>query len=280
MNKIVVVDVETANCDISSICQIGIAVFNYDGILEEKFVSLVNPQTSFDFFNTSIHGIDEDSVKDSPTIQQLEPTIRHYLSLGLVASHSLFDKTALNEAIGNIDMRWLDTTRVVRRTWSDLAYSGYGLKNVCKFLGIKFINHHDALEDAIKAGEVLFEAVKYSNSDIEQIFDSAYKPLSIKPPLKQLSNPNPQGEYFGEILVFTGTLSISRKEAILRANLKGFDVSNTVNKHTNYLVKGLADISKFRGKEMSSKETKALKLIRENHDIIFLSEQDFFKLIN
>ena len=52
------VDVETANADYSSICQIGIAKF-VDGELIERWVSLINPETYFDPFNTSIHGISE-----------------------------------------------------------------------------------------------------------------------------------------------------------------------------------------------------------------------------
>jgi len=39
----VAIDVETANSDMASICQIGIAKFE-NGILVEEWVSLVNPE--------------------------------------------------------------------------------------------------------------------------------------------------------------------------------------------------------------------------------------------
>ena len=46
------------------------------------------------------------------------------------------------------------SARVARRTWAEFARGGYGLKNVCEFLGYDFA-HHDALEDAKAAAQVL-----------------------------------------------------------------------------------------------------------------------------
>jgi DNA polymerase-3 subunit epsilon len=60
----VVIDFETANADLSSICQVGIASF-HDGRLVDTWGSLVNPEDEFDAINVSIHGIDEHQVKDA-----------------------------------------------------------------------------------------------------------------------------------------------------------------------------------------------------------------------
>jgi DNA polymerase-3 subunit epsilon len=51
----VALDVETANADSSSICQIGLATFE-DGCLVDEWSTLVNPEDYFDPFNVSIHG--------------------------------------------------------------------------------------------------------------------------------------------------------------------------------------------------------------------------------
>jgi DNA polymerase III subunit epsilon len=56
----VVLDVETANPDLSSICQIGVATFR-NGAIHNKWQSLINPQ-EFQAINISIHGIDEKAV--------------------------------------------------------------------------------------------------------------------------------------------------------------------------------------------------------------------------
>ena len=61
---------ETANADMASICQIGIAKYA-DGMLVEEWKSYVDPEDYFDGINVSIHGIDESVVKGAPTFSAL-----------------------------------------------------------------------------------------------------------------------------------------------------------------------------------------------------------------
>ena len=68
--KFVTIDFETANADLASICQVGIVTFE-QGKVVETWGSLVNPQDYFDWINVDIHGIDENTVKDAPTFQQI-----------------------------------------------------------------------------------------------------------------------------------------------------------------------------------------------------------------
>ena len=60
--QFVAIDVETANADMGSICQIGLAKF-VDGQLAEEWCTLVDPEDYFDDVNISIHGIDPRMVK-------------------------------------------------------------------------------------------------------------------------------------------------------------------------------------------------------------------------
>ncbi|AWY20089.1 3'-5' exoribonuclease [Moraxella bovis] len=279
MKNFVVIDVETANANLSSICQIGIAVFDGETLIDE-YVSLVNPQTYFDIMNVSIHGIDEADVQHAPTISEIEPIIRQYFAQGVVCSYGSFDRTALDRAIGNIPSVWLDITKVVRRTWDKFAWAGYGLASMSDYLNIELNNHHDALSDAKVAGQVLACAMRETRFDLDGIIKRANQTLTLNYENSRTKlKGNPDGEYYGETLVFTGVLSIPRSEATVLANAKGFDVSPSVNSKTNYLVKGLAEPEKLNGKDMSTKESKALTLIQKGQDIIFLSEEDFFNLI-
>ena len=50
------IDVETANADRASICQIGI-VHVRDGAIHDRWQTLINPEDWFDPWNVSIHGI-------------------------------------------------------------------------------------------------------------------------------------------------------------------------------------------------------------------------------
>ena len=77
--EFVAIDVETANADMASICQIGIAQFK-GGALAEEWKTYVDPQDHFDGINVSIHGIDEDVVAGAPTFAMLKDTLFSRLS--------------------------------------------------------------------------------------------------------------------------------------------------------------------------------------------------------
>ena len=149
--EFVAIDVETANADVSSICQVGLALFR-NGQLVEEWKTYINPEDYFDGFNISIHGIDKKTIKGSPTIPKISKEIYHFLDGRVSLCHTSFDRVAVEQAFEKYELRyprcrWLDSARVARRTWAEFAWRGYGLGNVCKFLGYHF-TPHDALEDA------------------------------------------------------------------------------------------------------------------------------------
>jgi DNA polymerase III subunit epsilon len=144
----VAIDVETANADMASICQIGLAKFE-NGILSHEWKSYVDPEDYFDDINVSIHGIDETTVKSAPTFPELSDTLRSYLAGSVVVCHTHFDRVAMRQAhqrysIIAPECTWLDSAMVARRSWTECARKGYGLYNVCRMLGYEF-KHHDAL---------------------------------------------------------------------------------------------------------------------------------------
>ena len=193
----VVIDVETANPNLASICQIGIAPFR-DGVLENPRQWLVNPQDYFDSLNVSIHGIDEDKVHGEPTWPEVYSAIAPFLTGNIVASHTPFDRAALTQACGRwslltCDCRWIDTARVVRRTWPQFSRSGYGLSNVAATFGIKY-KAHDALEDARCAGEILLRAVAQTGLSIEQWLVRVCQPIHGH---EDLPEANREGPLFG-----------------------------------------------------------------------------------
>ena len=93
----VAIDVETANADLASICQIGTASFE-SGELVGQWTSLVNPDDYFDPLNVSIHGIDEAGVASAPRFPGLVRHLRRELENSIVLSHMPFDRVALRRA--------------------------------------------------------------------------------------------------------------------------------------------------------------------------------------
>ena len=165
----VAIDVETANSDLASICQIGIAKFA-NGALVDEWSSLINPEDDFHWKNVEIHGITEDQVTGRPTFPDVMNDLGRYLNDSIGVSHMPFDRVALDRvskkySMPNFNTTWLDSAQVARQAWAGIKDRGYGLAEVCKIIGYEF-RHHDALEDAKAAGFVLLAAIEKTNLDV------------------------------------------------------------------------------------------------------------------
>lgn len=281
----VAIDVETANPDMGSICQIGTAVFS-DGQLIEEWSTLVDPEDYFDDVNISIHGIKPSMVRGQPTLPDVADKLRGILADTVSVCHTHFDRVAIARAFAKYKLRpisttWLDSARVVRRTWKDLAWSGYGLSNVCSKIGYQF-KHHDALEDAKAAGYVLLAAFRESQQDLDAWTRRVNLPIN---PERSSSGAfihrdgNPEGDLFGEVIVFTGALELPRSEAADLAASVGCEVGQNVTKKTTILVIGDQDLSKLAGHDKSTKHRKAEQLVAEGHAIRIVLETDFKALV-
>jgi DNA polymerase-3 subunit epsilon len=280
--EFVAIDVETANADMSSICQIGLALFRNRQLVEE-WKTYIDPEDYFSGINVSIHGIDEDTVKGAPVISDVSREIYRFLDDRVSVSHTPFDRVAVHQAFEKYRLRdprctWLDSARVVRRTWEEFAHSGYGLSNVCEFLSYDFA-HHDALEDAKAAAYILNAAIDKTGIDIEGWLRRSKQPIGSAGSGSGIARDgNPEGSLYGEVLVFTGALEILRRKAADMAARIGCRVDPGVTKKTTILVVGDQDVKKLAGHEKSSKHRKAEELISEGQTIRILRETDFQKL--
>lgn len=281
----VAIDLETANSDMASICQIGIAKF-VNGVLVEEWVSLLNPEDYFDFINVDIHGIDENDVTDAPIFTEIFDKLKYFMDGAICVCHTHFDRISLAKAFQKhslqpLNIIWLDSARVARRTWKEFAWSGYGLANVCRKIGYEF-KHHDALEDAKASGQVLLAAVRESKLDLDMWVKRVKQPIELEHSSQGAAIErvgNPEGDLFGEVVVFTGSLQMPRSEAAELASKVGCDVAQGVTKHTTILVVGDQDITKLAGKEKSAKHLKAEQLIAKGHVIRIIQESDFNELV-
>lgn len=278
----VAIDVETANADMASICQIGLVVYK-NGELTNEWKSYIDPQEYFEDINVSIHGIDESVVKDAPTFSEVIETLRLYLEDKIVVCHTHFDRVAIHQASRRYNVVaptniWLDSARVARRTWSKCAWKGYGLYNVCQMLGYKF-QHHDALADAKAAAHILLAAIKESELDVDGWIKRVCQPIELGASAINKREGNPEGAHYGEIIVFTGALEIPRREAADLASAIGCQVGSGVTKKTTMLVVGDQDIKLLAGHNKSSKHRKAEDLIAKGIQIRILKESDFKELV-
>lgn len=280
--KFIALDVETANPDMASICQIGIVHFE-DGKPIETWSSLIDPQDYFDNVNVCIHGIDKKDVRGAPTYTQVSAEVNRRINGQVVAIHTAFDKNAITQAASKHgavppECSWLNTASVARRAWPEVAQRGYGLAPLAVKLGIEF-EHHNAAEDARAAGMILVQAMTEMSLDLNSLMDRVKRLINFSHSNSIAQLGNPEGSLYGELVVFTGALIISRHEAANLAASVGCETANGVTKHTTLLVVGDQDIHMLNGHEKSSKHRKAEELIAKGNAIRILTETDFLSMV-
>lgn len=165
-------DVETANHDRSSICQVGVACVRPDNSIG-TWVTLVNPRTNHWVFS-DLHGITGGMVQGAPTIDAVIDALDGVLSGHTVYQHSGFDRSAIRaacEGLGRTEpaWNWCDSVSIARRAWPELkGNGGHGLASLKAHLGLRF-EHHDAGEDARAAAEVVLLAERGVGGMTEEI---------------------------------------------------------------------------------------------------------------
>lgn len=158
-------DVETANNDRASICQIGVACGRVDGAIE-TWKSYIDPQTNV-WSCSGIHGITARTVRGAPAFEQVYSMLESALGGKTVYQHSPFDQGAIAAACARDGLAmptwtWRDSVQVARQAWPELkGNGGHGLASLKRHLGLTF-NHHDAGEDARASATIVLHAERLS----------------------------------------------------------------------------------------------------------------------
>ncbi len=280
-----VIDVETANADRASICQIGIVRVREGKIEEwEEWKTLVNPKCSFHSMNVRVHGILEGDVQDSPTLPAIIKELRARLHGSVLVSHSSFDRGAIERALQRYELEqlqvnWLDSVKIAQRAWPERkGRGGYGLKNLAEELGISFA-HHDALEDARATAEIVLRACAADKTDSDYwrkqfVTPAVYSSSGASKPAMRRDYAKNRGN-----ILFTGKLGISRREAVELAANAGFGVVDLVCDRVTMLVIGNRGRVRSDGNVKSRKLRMVEELIEQGADIQILSETDFFEVV-
>lgn len=277
-------DVETANEQYGSICQIGIVQVE-DGIITKQWETYVDPETYFT--NDWKHGIDEDTVKGAPTFETAYGRMLEILGDNPVVTHTTFDITAINQSaerynLPSHNIRFIDSAKMARRADRRFLYSGYNIKNLCEQYQIPYVNAHDAVGDATMAAKV----VLYILDNFEPTLEEWESSLKKKLPRKSSGGGRirldgvEDGPLSGLSFVFTGALARPRKEiAELTASLGG-NVRSTVNKDIDFLVIGRPSGYQIKTNKISAKEKKGLDLVAQGDDIQIIYEEEFNSIID
>ncbi len=150
---VIVLDLETTGLDHRSERILEIGAVRLEGTeIVETYETLVNPEVPIRHSSFNIHGITWSMVKDSPTIDQVMPTVLEFIGdHPLVAHNAIFDYTFLNEASKRLYEKRLtnlriDTFEIYKTVFPE--EQSHGLTSLLTRFGLPQEVKHRALDDA------------------------------------------------------------------------------------------------------------------------------------
>ena len=157
INRFIVFDVETPNRRNNRISAIGISVIE-NGRIVDDFYSLVDPEQPFDWFNSMLTGINEETVFDAPAFPQLWERIEPVMSSGILVAHNAaFDMGVLRKCLDGYEIGWKPWAKAICTVTmgrSLLPGISHKLDDMCAYYGI-CLNHHRADSDSRACAEIL-----------------------------------------------------------------------------------------------------------------------------
>jgi len=224
--KYAVVDLETTGGvpKRDKITEVAIIIFDGTKIIDQ-FTSLINPERSIPPQITSITGISNEMVEDSPKFYEVAKRIIEILDGCIFVAHNVrFDYNFLKEEFKSLGFtftkRNLCTVRLSRKAFPNLR--SYSLGSLIKYFKIKVNARHRAYDDAY-ATTILLEkifAVQDTQQEVQGLVDSSIKLTRLPAGLSEnavLELPEECGVYyFGDKnndLVYIGKSKNIRKRA-------------------------------------------------------------------
>jgi len=273
----VAIDVETAQSDRRSICQIGLVEVENGVVINETCYLVKPPGNKYDRHNTLIHGINAEITESAPAFIDVWDSVKTLLGNRLIVAHNAsFDIDCLTKTLNfyNLEVPDFEIACTYKET-------GENLEALCQAYDIDIENHHDALCDAKSCAQLYLKILTNVEPDYSRVNRTARKKNAweghasisgdvLKP---DLENGNPDSPFYGKKLVITGLFDkIGREEAAIVLKNLGADIDKGVTKKTNFAIVGReAGPSKIKRIEKYNSEGCEIKIVNESE---FLSMFD------
>jgi DNA polymerase-3 subunit epsilon len=295
-------DVETANYHRGSVCAVG-AVEVRAGEVVATHSWLTRPPADLDFFdgfNVSLHGITPDMVADQPSFaERLDQLVDLAGGLPLIAHNAAFDMGAIREGCTYEDRPWPTVdyacSLVMARRALDLI--SYRLPLVAHECGVDLAGHHDAGMDALACAHIVLEIARRRGAaslpalltDLQMLMGHldprmwegcrAKPRWGYPPPPEAAPDADLHHPLYGQVMVFTGALSIRRQDAWAAVAACGATPEQGVTKRTTMLVVGDGFSGNDPAEFYTGKAAKAARWRAKGHPIEVLTEADLAELL-
>ena len=300
------IDFETANSYRGSPCAVGLIRYRNGQPVDERRWLIRPPEQVdyFDQFNSALHGVDAETVRDAPRWNLVLPAVVDYIGEDVVVAHNAaFDIGVIRYAcaVDNIEwpaMQFLCTLNLARRV---KRLPSYRLPFVTHACGFEMADHHDPLADARAVGGIVVALAHEAGvGDLRAlaaahhigighmssgIYKGSVSTLSgaaglVRPDLNP--DADPDGYLYGRVVVFTGGLmSMTRQIAWEECARVGAVPDKTPTKRTNVLVVGDINPAVLRpGSNVTGKARRAFELQDKGQDVEVMTEDDFLRCLD
>lgn len=302
-----VIDFETATSKRASACEVAVSVYESNRLVVTKDWLIQPPQNKYDYWNTSIHGIDSSRTEGVRQFNDVWIEVVQYIENKLVVAHNApFDMSVIREECKMYGLKLPKFNFICSYSFSKTLLPGlpsYSLDFLCRYLELTELNHHSAADDTMMTGDLFVELLRIAQvDDLDQLQENLgliagtmsgdnYQPFRkklvskksvdafIKDYIPDESTFDAENPFFGKKVVFTGKMNLPRVEMFKLVADVGGKPSDNLNKSSDYLVVGQQDYRIVGDDGMSGKQEKAVKLISEGCNLIILSESEFFQML-
>lgn len=166
-NRFVSLDLEMANDNLTSVCQVGVAIFEH-GKLINTWETLVNPDGEFGYYQTKIHGLTKADVLHAPRLTDVAEHLSALLTDQVVCSYGMSDCSALMDSLPLPNCTWMDASVVARKVW-EYGKNRRKLREVCLEQNVVLTDAHNALADALATGELMCLAMQQKQLQLKNL---------------------------------------------------------------------------------------------------------------
>lgn len=283
INTFVAVNFKLANYDYSSMVELEIIKY-VNGECADSYQTIINPNEDYiDPFWADRLEIDVPNIDKYPQFIDIYDDLKAYLANNIVVYHMPYNLFVLESTCERYDLpmpvaHYVNSEKIVRRTWKELTPRGYGLTDAAIALEVP-----SGLNEAEITALFVTMAMSEKGMSLAELVDSVDKPRvrdrSNDKVVILVEDGDPDGFLFGETVVCTGELSVVRYEFMKIVTAAGCNFRNSITMDTTILIVGVQHQEKVH-ETGSKKYLTALRYNEKNGlNIRIMSEDDFMSLV-
>ncbi|MEG1565743.1 MAG: exonuclease domain-containing protein [Bacilli bacterium] len=210
MKNVLYLDIEWANPQNKSICQIALISLDLDTnkTVFPKLNLYVNPDDQYDRNCVAVHHISNSITDSKETFDIIWPRISKYFTNSIIIGHNV-KGSDLNAIVKNLrrydieipEMWFLDTYYLSRKLIDCLDVENYKLSTLCSHFNIDIETEHDAFDDALACSNLMNALIENYDFEFDEYIEKCHptETKEFSSPISAIKLRREINELFGAI---------------------------------------------------------------------------------